>query len=333
MLFESVIRFGRWYHFADEALLTTLKKEVKNTIEPVLDMEFYSAVMVANGTISIIFAFMACFGSIILIIAVVKNPLNLTRKAIHRIEDVSLVLYLLAGTVFLPYFGVTEILRGVNNELETLDFPSFTSLLTDFLIASKLAMHLLMNIERYAAYTHPHFHRVKITKRVTYLVSLFIVSLCFLCSCLPFTGIDERTYYAVYIHLFCSCSWLAFVVVCLLTYRKLKNRSSRVAPDESNQLPQQREKAEFERARNALGARKYLQKFAMFYLPIVISILPWYIVKCISTVCDVCLANKAGYFWQRFGISFTFASDGFYMLWFIFNGEYTNTVKYIFCDR
>ncbi|XP_078366907.1 uncharacterized protein LOC144650941 [Oculina patagonica] len=324
--------FGRWYDFADNACLTTLKK-VKNTISPVLDMEFYSAVMVANGTISLIFACLACFGSIILIIAVVKNPLNVTRKAIHRIEDVSLVLYLLAGTVLLPYFGVTEILRGVNNELETFDFPSFTSLLTDFLIASKLAMLLLMNIERYAAYTHPHFHRVKITKRAAYLVSLSIVSLCLLCSCLSFTGIDERTYYIVYIHLFCSCSWLAFIVVCWLTYRKLKNRSSRVAPDESIQLPQQRKKAEFERARNALGARKYLQKFAMFYLPMVISILPWYIVRCMTTVCDVCLANKAGFFWQRFAIPFAFASDAFYTLWFVFNGEFTNTLKYIFCDR
>ena len=295
-------------------------------------MDFYSTVMVANGTISIIFAFLAGFPSIILMIGVVKNPLNVTRKAIHRIEDVCLGLYFLAGTVLLPHFGITEILRGVNNKLETSDFPNFTSLLTDFLIASKLAMNLLINIERYAAYTHPHFHRVKLTKRVTYLVSLITVAFCFLCACLSLTGIDETTYYIVYIHVFCSCSWLAFVVVCWLTYQKLRNRSSRVAPDEANQLPRQRERAELEKARNALGARKYLQKFVMFYLPIVISVLPWYIVKFISTVCDVCLANKAGFFWQRFGISLAFASDGFYALGMIFSGEYTSTVKYIFCQ-
>lgn len=295
-------------------------------------MEFYATIMLANGIVSIIFAFMACFGSIILIIAVVKNPLNMTRKAIHRIEDVSVVLYFLAGTVLLPYFGVTEILRGLSNKLGTFEFPTFTSLLTDFLIASKLAMYLMINLERYTAYTHPHFHRVKITKRATSLVSLFIVIWCFLCSCLSFTGIDERTYYIGYIHLFCSCSWFAFVVVSWLTYRKLKNRS-RVAPHESNQLPQQREKADFERARNALGARKYLKQFAFFYLPLLISILPWYIVKCISTVCGVCLANKAGFFWQRFSISFAFFSDGLYVLWMIFYGEYRNTVKYIFCGR
>jgi len=294
-------------------------------------MDFYSSVLLANGIISIFSAFMACFGSITLIIAVVKNPLNLTRKAIHRIEDVNRGLYFLAGTVLLPYFGVGEILRGLTKKPRYLDFPSFMSLLTDFLIASKLAMYLMINIERYTAYAHPHFNRVKVTKRVTFLVSLSVVAVCLIFSCLSFTGIDEKIYYIIFIHLFCSTSWLAFIMVSWLTYRKLKNRS-RVVPGESNQLPQLREKAEFERARNALSAKKYLLKFAKFYLPLVISILPWYTVKCISTVCDTCLVNKAGFFWERFSISLAFVNDGCYVIWMIFRGEYRNTVKYIFCE-
>ena len=293
-------------------------------------MDFYSSVLLANGIVSIILACMIFFGSITLIIAVVKNPLNLTRKAIHRIEDVRLGLYFLAGAFLLPYFGVSEILRGLNKKPRSLDFPSFTSLLTDFLIASKLAMSLLINIERYTAYAHPHFHRVKVTKRATLLVSLSFVTFCFIFACLSFTGIDEKTYYIIFIHLCCSTSWLAFVMVSWLTYRKLKNRS-RVVPGESSQLPQLREKAAFERARNALGARKYLLKFAMFYLPVVMSILPWYTVQCISSVCDAYLANKAGFFWQRFSIALAFLCDGFYTVWMIFRGEYRNTVKYIFC--
>ena len=294
-------------------------------------MDFYSSVLLANGIISIILAFMAFFGSITLIIAVVKNPLNLTRKAIHRIEDVNLGLYFLAGAVLLPYFGVGEILRGLNKASKSSDFPSLTTLLTDFLIASKLAMYLMINIERYTAYAHPHFNRVKVTKRATFLVSLSVVAVCLICSCLSFTGIDENIYYIIFIHLFCSSSWLAFIMVSWLTYCKLKNRS-RVVPSESNQLPQLREKAEFERARNALGAKKYLLKFAKFYLPLVILVLPWYTVKCISTVCDACLVNKAGFFWQRFSIPFAFVIDGCYPIWIIFRGEYRNTVKYIFCE-
>lgn len=294
-------------------------------------MDFYSSVLLANGIISITLSFVVCFGSITLIIAVVKNPLNLTRKAIHRIEDVRLGLYFLAGSVLLPYFGVSEILRGLNQKTRSLDFPSFTSSLTDFLIASKLAMYLMINIERYTAYAYPHFNRAKVTKQATLLICLSVVAVCLIFSCLSFTGIDETIYYIIFIHLFCSTSWLAFIVISWLTYRKLKNRS-RVAPGETSQFPQQRQRAEFERARNALGAKKYLLKFAKFYLPLVMSMIPWYTVKCISSVCDACLANQAGFFWERFSIPLAFLCDGFYILWMIFRGEYRNTVKYIFCN-
>lgn len=293
-------------------------------------MDFYSTVLVANGTVSLIFAFMASVGSIIMIIAVVKNPLNVTRKAIHGIEDAGLALCFLAGTVLLPYFGVTEIIQGVNNNPEPLDFPSFISLFTDFLIASKLAIYLIICIERCMAYKYPHIHRAKVTKRSTFVISLLLVTFCLLFSSLSFTGIDRQIYYIVFIHLFCSCSWVAFIFLTWLTYRKLKNRN-RIAPDESNKLPQLREKAEFEKARNALSARKYVKKSAKFYSPLLFSILPWYIVKFIGSVCDGCLTNNAGFFWQRFSISFAFLTDAYYPL--TFYREYGKTVKYIFCTN
>lgn len=300
-----------------------------------MHMEFYFTVLVANGTISLTFAIMASVGSIIMIIAVVKNPLNVTRKPIYCIEDAGLALSILAGMVLLPYFGVTEILQGANHKLELLDFPSLISLLTAFLIASKLAIQLLINIERYAAFAHPHFHRTKVTKRMTSLITLLFVTFCFLFSCLSFTGIDEQIYYIVLIHLFCSFSWLVYISASWLTYRKLKNRTNRTrtAPDESNQLPQLREKAEVERGRNVLAAKKHLQKLAKTYLPLVFSILPWYIVKCIGTACETCLTNKLGFFWQRFSIPIAFVTDANYPLWRVFYGKYSNTVKHILCGN
>ena len=75
-------------------------------------MEFYTTVMVANGIPSLILALIACVGRVIVIIAMVKNPLNLVHKPVDRIVLVMLVLFFFAGTIFLPYFGVTKILRG-----------------------------------------------------------------------------------------------------------------------------------------------------------------------------------------------------------------------------
>ena len=262
-------------------------------------------------------------------IAVVRNPLNVNRKAIHCIEHVGLVLSLFAGMVLLPYFGVNEVLQGVNNKPGSFYFPSFISVLTDFLIASKLAIYLIVCVERCIAYRHPHFHRAKITKHSTLGVSVLSVTFCFLFSCLSFSGIDENTYYNVFIHLFCSSSWVVFLFVTWLTYRKLKNRS-RIAPDESSQLPQLREKAKLEKVRNALTAKKYVKKAAKFYLPVFFTILPWYIVKCTEAVYEICTTTEAGFFWKRFSIAFAFLSDAFYPL--TFYREYGKTVKYIFCN-
>ena len=244
-------------------------------------MGFHATVLLVNGAISLVFASVALVGSTIMIIAVVKNPLNVIRKPLHSIEDTGLVLSFLVGTVLLPYFGVTEILQGVKNNSDSLDFPSVVLLFTDFLIASKLAVQLGINIERHLAYVHPQFHRAKVTNRATFFTSLLCVTFFFLFSCLSFSGIDEKIYYIVSLHVCCTCSWFLFVLVSWLTYLKLKNRenSIRTAPAEPNQLPQAREKADFERARNVLAAKRHLQKLAKNYMPLVISIIPWYIIK------------------------------------------------------
>lgn len=212
-----------------------------------------------------------------MIIAVVKNPLNIIRKPFHSIEDTGLVLSFLVGTVLLPSVGVTEILQGVKYLSGSFDFPSFVSLLTDSLIASKLAIQLGINIERHQANVHPRFHRVKATKQATFVTTLLCVTFLLLFSCLSFSGIDEKIYYIVYLNVCCACSWLLFILVSWLTYWKLKNRANsiRTAPAESNQLPQIREKAVFERARNVSTAKKHLQKLAKNYIPLAISILPW----------------------------------------------------------
>ena len=293
-------------------------------------MSFLSSVLLTNGILSLILALVTSAGCLIMGIAIVRNPLNVTRKAIHCIEHVGLVLSLLAGMVLLPYFGVTEILQGVNDNAGSSDFPSFISVLADFLIASKLAIYLIVCIERCIAYRCPHFHRAKVTKRSTLGVSILSVTFCFFISCLSFTGIDEKSYYNVFIHLFCSSSWVVFLFVTWLTYRKLKNRT-RIAPNESVQLPQIREKAEFEKARNASIAKKHVHKAAKFYMPVFLTVLPWYVVKCTKAVCEVCMTTEAGFFWQRFSISIAFLTDAYYPL--TFYREYGKTVKYIFCNR
>lgn len=261
-------------------------------------MGFHATVLLVNGAISLVFASVALVGSTIMIIAVVRNPLNVIRKPLHSIEDTGLVLSFLVGTVLLPHFGVTEILQGVKNKSDSLDFPSVVLLFTDFLIASKLALQLGINIERHLAYVHPQFHRAKVTNRATVFTTLLCVTFFFLFSCLSFSGMDEKIYYIVSLHVCCTCLWFLFVLVSWLTYLKLKNRanSTRTAPAEPNQLPQAREKADFERARNVLAAKRHLQKLAKNYMPLVISIIPWYIINAWLSLAKFVWKTRQGFY-------------------------------------
>ena len=296
-------------------------------------MEFHSTVRVASGSLSLILALVTGFASAIVIIAKVKNPLNLTQKPVDRIILVMIALFLLAATI-LPYSGVTEILRGANGDEITESFPNFVSVVVDFLIGGKLWLLLLFNIERFAAYAYPHFHRSRFTKRSSILLSLLLVVLSFLFSLLAVTGVHERIYDSVFIHLFASCTWLALAVITWLTYRKIKYRKTRVHPDEAIQdhLPNLRERAEMERVRNALGAQKYLLQVAICVFPFMLSILPWYIVKFISTVNNDLLASDAGFFWQTSCVPLVFITDPCLPLYMIFT-QYARTVRTIFCSK
>lgn len=283
-------------------------------------MEFCAIFLLANGISSLILALIICVSGSILTIAMIKNPPSLNFKPIERIMRVVFILCFLAGTTLLPYFGVTEILRGVNSECPD-RLPTFVAIFTDFLIGGKLWLQLLMQIERFAAFFYPHFHRIRFTKCATTILSLVLVVISLLFSLLVLTGIKERHSYFVFINVFGTCSWLAMITLIWLTYRKLKHRRSRIGVNDINQQPRMRERIEYERVRNALGARKYLFQSVLWSILPILFILPWFIVLFIYFLCDVCLATNAGFFWQRFCVPFSFLYDAWMLLFMIFTGH------------
>lgn len=282
-------------------------------------MEFCSIFLLANGISSLILALIICVSGSIRTIAMIKNPPSLNFKPIERIMRVVFILCFLAGTTLLPYFGVTEILRGANSECPD-RLPTFVAISTDFLIGGKLWLQLLMQIERFAAFFYPHFHRIRFTKRATTILSLVLVVISLLSSLLVLTGIKERHFYGVFINVFGTCSWIAMFTLIWLTYGKLKHRRSRIGVNDINQQPRMRERIEYERVTNALGARKYLFQSVLWSSPSILFILPWYIVLSIYILCDVCLATNAGFFWQRFWVPFSFLYDAWMLLFMIFTG-------------
>ena len=293
-------------------------------------MEFRSRVSLATGSFALLLALVTGLTSIIITIAIVKNPLPSTLKPLNRIVHIMIALSFFAGTMFLPFFGITEILRGADvGGLDLEILSHIVSVVADFLIGSKLSIHFLLQFERYIAYVHPHFHRGRLTKRCLTLAALFLTSFALLLSLLWLTGIREDIHRLVFIHVFASSTWLALIPLIWMTYRNLKYRKTKVGPDEMSDLPHLRQRIEMDNARNALGARKFLLKFAMWYSPIILSTLPWYIVNFICTINTELLENNIGFFWKKFFIPLALVTDPLILIFMIIH-DYSRTVKFIF---
>lgn len=295
-------------------------------------MEFHSAVRLAAGLCALLLALVTALSSGLVSIAMIKNPLHVVVKPVDRIIQAMIALSLFAGTMFLPFFGITEILR--NTELlDNNSLANFVSIVANFLITSKLSIQFLFQFERHVAYVHPHFHRVRFTMRTLTLVSVVLILFSLLLSVLDLSGIHKQIYCAGLIHIFASCSWLALIAVTWITYRNLKYRKTKVGPNEVSDLPHMKRRVEMEKTRNALGARKFLLQFLRWYTPFIFSLLPWYIVNFICSVRSDLLESKMGFFWQKFYIPFALVSDAIVPIYMIIKSDYARTIRIILrCD-
>lgn len=297
-------------------------------------MEFHSAVRLSAGLCALLLALISALSSGLVLIAMIKNPLHVALKPVDRIIQTMIALSFFAGTMFLPFFGITEILRNTDDELlDNNILANFVSIVANFLITSKLSIQFLFQFERHVAYVHPHFHRVRFTMRNLTLVSVFLILFSLLLSVLDLSGIHRQIYCAGLIHLFASCSWLALIAVTWITYRNLKYRKTKVGPNEVSDLPHLKTRVEMEKTRNALGARKFLLQFLMWYSSFFFSLLPWYIVNFICSVRSDLLENKMGFFWQKFYIPFALVSDAIVPIYMIIKSDYARTIRIILrCD-
>ena len=295
-----------------------------------LMMEFQSAVRLAAGSCALLLALIAALSSGLVSIAMVKNPLHVALKPVDRIIQAMIALSFFAGTMFLPFFGITEILRSTDDKLLGNNIlASFVSIVANFLITSKLSIQFLFQFERHIAYVRPHFHRVRFTMRTMTLASVFLIIFALLLSLLDLSGIHKQIYCAGLIHIFASCTWLALIAVTRITYRNLKYRKTKVGPNEVSDLPHLQSRVEMEKTRNALGARKFLLQFLMWYSSFFFSLLPWYIVNFIGSVRSDLLESKMGFFWQTFYIPFALVTDAIVPIYMIIKSDYARTIRII----
>ena len=280
--------------------------------------------LLVNGCFSLVLPASIFVVNIILIAATSRShpPFN---TVTHKLQRAYLSINLLVSILFLPYFGIDEILHGLQLTPTAFLFPSYLSI-TDVLFAqSNVNIALLMTVERNLAFTFPLFHRRMMTKTKV-LITLFLTeSFALLFACLQFTGISESTFYIAYIHLFISAPMLFHFILSCCTYWKIKNKK-RVANEE---IPVSAEQLELHKKRSTRTARKYLSIVSLFMLPLSLCILPWFIMKVIEVENKKAFTtDSVEFFVQRFSVSLLhlYAIVGPITITFRFE-EYTILVK------
>ncbi|KAJ7357562.1 hypothetical protein OS493_024370 [Desmophyllum pertusum] len=287
--------------------------------------KFEFIVLLFNGSFSLLLSAAICLVNIVLLAATTKNPLR-SVKVIDNIHNAFFYINVMAGAMFLPYFGIAEILHGLEITTTTIQYPSYLSLTLLFFAQSNVQRALFISIERCTAFISPHLHRRMMTKRKVLITLLSTESFLLLFVCLSFAGINQMVFYAIYIHVFFSAPMLFLLITTFVTYWKLKNRNRVV----SNEIPQTGEQLELHKNQTNRTARKYLKVVSLFLGPLFLSILPWHILKVIEVIYNI-TARDAGFFWQRFSIPLLFLPNavGPVVLTLRFEGYYNSVKRFI----
>ena len=281
--------------------------------------KFENMVLLVNGCFSLLLSVMICLVNIVLITVTSKNSPRF-KKLSHKIHIAFFYLNLMAGILFLPYFGIADILHGLEVTKTTFLFPSYLSLTLTFFSQTSIQLALFAMIERSIAFGFPHLHRGLLTKTKLLVTLSMREGIALIVVCLQFTGLSERIFYTMYIHMLISVPTLLVIIIACVTYRNIKNRK-RI---ESTEIPYSVEQSELYRKRNTRTARKYLRTICVYLLPLYLCILPWYFV----TIFQATLKNGVGIFWQRFSILLLFLPDVVGPITITLrNKDYFNSVK------
>ena len=266
---------------------------------------FESIVLIFNGCFSLLLSLAICILNTVLIVATAKFPLR-PEKPIDKIHNAFFYSNLMASIMFLPYFGVAEILHGLEITSTTIHFPSYLSSMFFIFAQANVQVSLFTSIERCTAFVSPYLHR-RLTSRGKVLITLFVMESCLLLFvCVSFTGINEQVFYTIYIHMLFSVPMPLLILIAGFTYWKIRTRN-RIT---TNEIPQSVEMSQLHRKHSTRTARKYLTVVSLFLLPLILCILPWYIVK-VSELTEkkTILAKDVGFFWQRLSMTLVFLPD------------------------
>lgn len=186
------------------------------------------------GIIYLLTSLIASIGNGFMLYIVKRDPLKAFNKPTNVLNISIAINHFLSGLIVLPFIGISDILKsqGILHEVAKL----FEDVLVYFAASNASMLLLLLFFERYTAVVFPLLNRKHITIKRAQRICTSVTIICFLFSCILFTGVSHSAFYFVCLPLFILLPCLVMIILLVAGFCGLK-RQAQVAVNNRSELP------------------------------------------------------------------------------------------------
>lgn len=286
-----------------------------------------------SGALVLGLAVFTCLFSGVLLFVIRSDPLRIfSTRPIVSFTRGSCYFHIVQG-LFGLYFGISEICHSCGIGLENgliVNFKSFSSFACTFLITYRMFLLTSVMYERYMAFKFAHLHRRFVTVRnVSLLLSFVAAGLLVLTSIPWFLRKNTKKYLMFYVHMFITVPLVLLFIIEILHYWNMKHL--RRVSTSNKDVTLGKERVMRESQRSITRSRKFIGIALANTIPLLTSILPWYIlvIKFVYGHEKFINVTFRDFILQRLSVSFMFVEAVVTPLVYLRNSNYRNSARII----
>ena len=235
---------------------------------------------IAFGSIYLFLAVIASVEQGFFLCVVKRDPFRQFNKPTNIFNTAIGINYLLGALIGLPLIGIHRILKSQH----VLKEPSvvvklFEDFFVCFLASNGIMLAFALSIERSTAFIFPVLNRKHVTMTRVKRTCTVITGICFLLSCILFTGVPHNIFYFMFLPLLILLPSLGLLVLPIAGFHALKRQARKVDAakrDERLSCPTNNRK---DKTRRDSQMYRYLLQTTMFAISIVTPLVFYCVVK------------------------------------------------------
>ena len=188
------------------------------------------------GIIYLVLSPIALVGNGFILYIAKRDPLRQFNKPTNIFNNAIEIAHFLTALIVLPYIGINSILKSQHLLQESSDEANlFQDVLVGFVVSNGCVLYFAVFIERSTAFVFPVLNRKHVTMTRVRRTCMSITGICFLVSCILFTGIPKNYFYVVFLPLFILLPSFGFLLLPAAVLYALKRQALKVSVAKRNE--------------------------------------------------------------------------------------------------